>query len=710
MIMNHQDAYPFLMKITQIIFCLLVGLMGSLTHAQNALTDSLYVEYLASEDPLEQFAIMRRITYLLVKNRPDSSQQLAERNWELAQKENLDSLSAEALYDIGVSQQRQSQGSEALASFSQMLALPMLAQYPQLQQKAHQGKGIAYRHLGEYQKAIESHLEIIRLGETYETAPEFRAKAYNNIATIHSDLTEHEKAIAYLQKSLAVWQEIGKAEAIAICYINLGAQAVVLKQIEAAEGYLLEGRAIFDSIGMQYGVSAANANLGALYLESENFPKARGLYETALAQAREVKDESRIAMALSNLGDVAINQDRPEDAISYLQEALLIAHKTEKASAVKDILSRMAEAQFQSGQPQLAYQTLLKHNVLRDSLFDENVSETVESLKAEFDAERKDQEIKLLTQQRAFDRQQKFYLWGGLSLTVVLLAFNFRSLRASQRANTQLQQERARIESLLTEKESLLQRLSETQQTLVQQEKMASLGKLSAGIAHEINNPVNFISGNASALAMDLQDLRTNLEQGNTAEQEELMTEMQGAIQSLQRGSDRIEQIVSGLKMYSHTSPQGTSFAPQNLNELIDSSLAILNHKLDTQNIEVQKNYQSLPDCLCDGGKISQLFLNLIENAIDAMPDKGQLAISTRQQEAHLIVEIQDNGIGISEEIQSKIFDPFFTTKKVGEGTGLGLWLSQGIVQQHRGRMDWEAVEGGGTQFSVSLPIDLDSF
>ncbi|MEL6650887.1 MAG: tetratricopeptide repeat protein, partial [Bacteroidota bacterium] len=571
------------MKTTQLILWLLLSIMGPFAHAQQALMDSLYVEYQNSEDPLEQFAIMRRITYLLVKNRPDSAQQLAERNLALAKEAGMDSLLAEAFYDIGVSQQRQSQGSEALASFSQMLGLPILEQYPQLQQKAHQGRGIAYRHLGEYQKAIEAQLEIIRLGEEHGTAPSFRAKAYNNIANIHSDLAEPEKAIEYLQKSLAVWQEIGKPEAIAICYINLGAQAVVLKRNDEAERYLLRGRATFDSIGMQYGVSAANANLGALYLESENYPKARDLYETALEQAREVKDESRIAMALSNLGDVAINQDRHEDAISYLQEALLLAHKTEKASAVKDILSRLAEAQFQSGKAQQAYQTLLKHNVIRDSLFDENVSETVESLKAEFDAERKDQEIKFLTQQRAFDRQQKFYLWGGLGLTVVLLAFNFRSLRASQRANSQLQQERARIESLLKEKESLLQRLSETQQTLVQQEKMASLGKLSAGIAHEINNPVNFISGNASALAMDLQDLRTNLEQGNTAEQEELMTEMQGAIQSLQRGSDRIEQIVSGLKMYSHTSPQGTSFAPQNLNELIDSSLAILNHKLETQ-------------------------------------------------------------------------------------------------------------------------------
>lgn len=698
------------MKITQIIFALMLSIWGLFAHAQNALTDSLYGVYQASEDPQEQFALMRRITYLLVKSRPDSAAQLAEKNLQLAQKQGLDSLKAEALYDIGVSLQRQGKPAEALASFKQMLALPILQNLPQLQQKGHQGRGIAYRHLGEYQKAIEAHLEIIRLGEQDETSPEFRAKAYNNIATIHSDLAEREKAIEYLQKSLKVWQEIGKPEAIAICYINLGGQAVMLNQNEEAEKYLLQGRAIFDSIGMQYGVSAANANLGTLYLESKNYPKARVLYEKALAQAREVKDDARIAMALGNLGDVAIGQDRPDEAITYLQEGLLLANKTGKKAALKDILAQLADAQFYANKSREAYQTLLKHNTLRDSLFDEDVSETVESLKAEFETERKDQEIKLLTQQQAFDRQQKLYLWGGLALTILLLLFNFRSLRASQRANTQLKQERARIEALLGEKEGLLLRLSETQQTLVQQEKMASLGKLSAGIAHEINNPVNFISGNASALALDLQDLRSSLEQGNTADQEELMTEMQEAIQSLQRGSHRIEQIVSGLKMYSHTSPQGPSYSPQNLNELLDSSLAILNHKLETQQIQVQKNYQKLPDCLCDGGKISQLFLNLIENAIDAMPEAGQLQISTQVDKHHLWVDIQDNGSGIPEAIEQKIFDPFFTTKKVGEGTGLGLWLSQGIIQQHKGNLIWERLAEGGTRFRVCLPIELDTF
>ncbi|MEM6807354.1 MAG: ATP-binding protein, partial [Bacteroidota bacterium] len=285
----------------------------------------------------------------------------------------------------------------------------------------------------------------------------------------------------------------------------------------------------------------------------------------------------------------------------------------------------------------------------------------------------------------------------------------------------QIAQEKA--QELIQEKEALIEQLKQTQIQLIQKEKMASLGQLSAGIAHEINNPANFVSGNAEALNMDLQEIKSVLdllaqlkkegqsskliasllEANEKLDMDFLQKEILQLSESIQRGSSRIQNIVGSLKSFSHSS--GEEFQDAQLNELIDSTLTILTHKLKLKETELEKEYAELPEILCQPGKISQVCMNLLDNAIDAIDRHGKISIKSWQEGEDVFLRIQDDGSGIDEATRSKIFDPFFTTKEIGEGSGLGLSISYGIVKDHGGSIELESSPEAGSSFLIRLPL-----
>ncbi|MEM6378189.1 MAG: ATP-binding protein, partial [Bacteroidota bacterium] len=269
---------------------------------------------------------------------------------------------------------------------------------------------------------------------------------------------------------------------------------------------------------------------------------------------------------------------------------------------------------------------------------------------------------------------------------------------------------------------TLLDQLKQTQKQLIQQEKMASLGQLTAGIAHEINNPVNYVANNTLALRQDLEELRPLLSlltalDDKPAEKEinqlialvqeidleGLIPEMVALIKSVHSGSERIQLIVRGLKTFSHQADNAYEFA--NVSELLESTLTILSNRLREKEIEVKQDYQTIGRLYCKAGKLNQALLNIIDNAIYASNAKDQIHIYLKENEGEIIVEITDHGTGMDEFTLSKIFDPFFTTKESGRGTGLGLYLSYNIVyQDHNGRIQVGSKPGKGTTFIIHLP------
>lgn len=266
--------------------------------------------------------------------------------------------------------------------------------------------------------------------------------------------------------------------------------------------------------------------------------------------------------------------------------------------------------------------------------------------------------------------------------------------------------------------------LSETREQLLQSEKLASIGQLAAGVAHEINNPIGYVHSNIGTLDTYIQDLFSMLESYRRAEpsiadpavKAELASQRQQVdldflqedipvlMRESKEGISRVKQIVQDLKDFSHVDNTPT-FQWANLHQGLDATLNIVANEIKYK-ADVIREYGELPDVECLPSQLNQVFMNLLVNAAHAMGEqRGTITIRSGVKDDDVWLEFKDTGSGIPEAIRQKIFDPFFTTKPIGKGTGLGLSLSYGIIQKHNGRIELESEVGVGTTFRIVLPI-----
>jgi two-component system NtrC family sensor kinase len=248
-------------------------------------------------------------------------------------------------------------------------------------------------------------------------------------------------------------------------------------------------------------------------------------------------------------------------------------------------------------------------------------------------------------------------------------------------------------------------KLKETQAQLIQNEKMASLGQLVAGIAHEINNPLAFVVNNLFIVESGLDGLAPELEPHLSEPSLAKLRKARTRLGEMREGLDRVKELVLDLRTFSRMD-EG-EFKSVDVVETIDAVLLLMKHKLNGR-ILVEKHYVPERTLCCSVGRLHQVLMNLIANAMDAIDGDGKIVISTRQTARDFLISVRDSGAGIPEEIRSKIFDPFFTTKPIGQGTGLGLAISYGIIQDHGGSIEVESEPGVGTEFIVKIPLDLE--
>jgi signal transduction histidine kinase len=273
------------------------------------------------------------------------------------------------------------------------------------------------------------------------------------------------------------------------------------------------------------------------------------------------------------------------------------------------------------------------------------------------------------------------------------------------------------------ELQQLNQKLKETQSHLMQADKLASIGQLAAGVAHEINNPIGFVYSNLGTLSKYIQnifdlldayertecaladkEIRACLQIAKKKSDIEFMKEdLQALIDESKDGITRVKTIVQSLKDFSHVDDTD-AWQHSNLHHNLDSTLNIVNNEIKYK-AEVIKEYGNIPEVECLPSQLNQVFMNLLVNAAHAIEQHGTITLRSGQKDGKVWVEISDTGNGIAPEHMQKIFDPFFTTKPIGQGTGLGLSLSYGIVQKHHGNIEVKSELGKGTTFRVWLPI-----
>lgn len=254
------------------------------------------------------------------------------------------------------------------------------------------------------------------------------------------------------------------------------------------------------------------------------------------------------------------------------------------------------------------------------------------------------------------------------------------------------------------ELEEANQKLRDTQTQLVHSEKMASLGQLVAGIAHEINNPLSFVASHVYTVKSWLTGVLERDADRLSEPSGEKLNKAVLRIGDMAQGLDRVKSLVVKLRTFSRLDEGEIQDA--DIHESIETVLLFLQHRIG-ERIRVVTDYGPENMLCCRSGQLNQVLMNVISNAVDAVEGAGTLTIRTRVEGGRYVITVQDSGRGISPEVRQRIFDPFFTTKPVGQGTGLGLSISYGIVQAHNGNIHFESEEGKGTTVTISIPLDL---
>ena len=263
--------------------------------------------------------------------------------------------------------------------------------------------------------------------------------------------------------------------------------------------------------------------------------------------------------------------------------------------------------------------------------------------------------------------------------------------------------------------------LERLQAQIVHSEKMASLGQLSAGVAHELNNPVGFIYGNLNILEQSVAELKRLLNYYDNAalpveirkgaqylkeeiDYEALLADLDSITNDCRDGAHRIRDIVQNLRTFSRLDE--AEFAKTDIHEGIDSTLRLLSRYYSADNIRLIKKYKDIPPIDAFSGQLNQVWMNLLANAAQSVGNsRGEVEISTELKGKTVVVTVRDTGCGIPAEYLSRVFDPFFTTKPVGEGTGLGLSISFGIIKRHGGTIEVKSRPNEGSTFIVTLPM-----
>lgn len=302
---------------------------------------------------------------------------------------------------------------------------------------------------------------------------------------------------------------------------------------------------------------------------------------------------------------------------------------------------------------------------------------------------------------------------------IVLTGHDFSEIH---RLTLRLEESNQGLAKKTTELQEAYNQLKSTQAKVLHQEKMATIGQLAAGVAHEINNPIAFVLSNLGSLEKYLVKLKEHiaqqdrlllersseeqrerlLEQRQSAKIDQILDDLDDLVAESSEGAGRVKRIVGDLKGFSHFSEETET--PADLNELLDSAVHIVWNEIKYK-AELQREYGKLPPVICHARQVSQVFMNLLVNAAQAISREGRIIVRTWSTGADVFASVSDNGQGIPDDLQPRIFDPFFTTKEIGQGTGLGLSISYDIVKEHCGELLVDSAAGRGTTITVRLPL-----
>ena len=562
---------------------------------------------------------------------------------------------------------------------------------------AHYHLGVTYKYLGSYEKALDHFLKSLSIAEKYDHWIPL-SYSLNIIGLIYFETEDYENALNYLNQSLEQrrrlgdkWGEAGSLDNIGVCYLKT-------QQYEKAVDFCLQSLNISASINDQKGQGNSLFHLGNIYEQSGQYDKALYHYEEALQIRSRVSDKRGEAETSLFLADLYSKENFSRcdigKAIALMNSALLLGEDVKANDLLSKIHYGIYKIAKKNCQHENALAHLEKYITIEKEIHTSAVNKKILNLEISHGVEKSRQEAEMY------------------KLRNIELGNLYEEIK-KQKEETEIQKKNA---------EEALIELRATQAQLIQSEKMASLGQLTAGIAHEIQNPLNFVN-NFSEISNELiEEMTGELAIGNTQSAIEIALNIRENGEKINHHGKRAEAIVKGMLQHSRAS--SATKEPTDINALTDEYLRLTYHGLHAKD----KTFNAVPiatgiktDFDSSIGKINivrqdigRVILNLINNAFYAVGERQKVeslgyeptvTVNTRKLQDKIEISVKDNGNGIPDSIKEKIFQPFFTTKPTGQGTGLGLSLAYDIVKAHGGEIKVESKDGDGSQFTITLPL-----
>lgn len=573
------------------------------------------------------------------------------------------------------------------------------------------GISIGYQQLGNYPAALDYQQKGLNF---VEKTGNQNSQAYIllNMAITYENIGDTAKAQRNYLHALELALKLGMKNVETYSYSNLA--NLYLSQLKWQEAYDIAMKSVEHS-GSDKGIRAAGYSKAATALTRlGRFPEAYQIAQKAIETADSTNLPLNISQAYRSMGDFYYRQKKYKEAIPYyLRSKNATKDLSSYSAGVATEYKNLAECYEQTGDYFNALQSFKRSAEISDSVTrKENIRRTTE-LSMNFEFEKRQNEMAEETQKAAMmARTRQYILTGGLISVLILGLISFIGYKGKQRANKKLSEQKRQIEYALSE-------LKSTQAQLIQSEKMASLGELTAGIAHEIQNPLNFVN-NFSEVSNELMtEMEEELTAGNWESAKEIATDVKQNLEKINVHGKRAGAIVRGMLQHSRGSSGKKELT--DINALCDEYIRLSYHGLRAKdksfNAHIETQFdESIGNVNIVSQDIGRVILNLLNNAFYAVNKKQTdtkkddhfkptVTVITRHENGNVEVIVKDNGSGISGESIDKIFQPFFTTKPTGKGTGLGLSLAYDIIKAHGGELKVESVEGAGTSFTIQLPL-----
>ncbi|MCL6257624.1 tetratricopeptide repeat protein [Aquiflexum sp. TKW24L] len=667
--------------------------------------------------------------FMLAESNPDIAFLFLDKQIEMCQKANYKKGESEALKIYGNALQNKGNFAASIEYYKKSLAIAEEMPDDRLIPGILNNIGLVYFNLGNYAEALGNFFEAIKGAEQTGNL-NVEAAALNNIAMIYFEQGKLEEAKSKYQEMLVIYQKMGNQGRMILAYNNLG--DVELKQnkpLEALE-HLKVGHASALALQSPEFIEMTARTLADIYVALDSNEKAENLYRQSIAIAKEKGYGVPYSHSLVGLAELYYGKGNYQEALLYAKEGLDQANKMKQAMQQRnthELISKINERQGDFEEALANYKQFKQYN---DSINNAQGQRLAATLEAEYEFSKKTLEF-----EKASLRQWwlVFSAFLGLVTFVIILFIVYRNRNKLNKAYLVLKEKNVEIESKNDKLENALDQLRSTQLQLIQSEKMASLGELTAGIAHEIQNPLNFVN-NFSEVSVELMEelkgerLKVNGKRSETVE-EEIIGDVIQNLEKINHHGKRADAIVKGMLEHSRTN--SGEKVPTDINALADEYLRLSFYGMRAKDKSFKADFvtefdPNLPKVNVVPQDLSRVLINIINNAFQAITTlhpsqstrpgmEGGENIPTVKVKTSVVkspsgdfrveISIRDNGPGIPDSIKTKIFQPFFTTKPSGQGTGLGLSLSYDIIKSFGGEIEVVSIEGEGSEFKITIPI-----